>query len=166
MSNAKPKVVTTPAEWIGVVVIIILSVAVVLYILLYLRPQLFAGTTGFGPSSNLPTTETCSTSAPPGNLSATVGDFAKPSFDATWDAVFVTSTPSASILGYYIYVSPNPGITISNTARTSFTVVPQVRVVSSSGGGLSFGRTYYFKVATVDTCGTGILSNEEGQITI
>jgi hypothetical protein len=93
-------------------------------------------------------------------------DFAVPSFDASWMAVLAPTTIGAIILGYNIYVNTTPGITTTNTTKTGFTPIPQVRVEHSQGNTLAFNTQYYFRVSTVDTCGEGTLSTEEFSITI
>ncbi len=169
MSNTskslKPKKTTAPAEWVVIVVIIILVVAVILFIYFVLRPQLFSGS-DFEGAKRPDATVVCPTTDPPTGLTAAVLDFAVPSFNASWDPVFTTTTIGQSVIGYNMYISTSPNITVGNTTLAGFTPVPQVKATKTGTGSLQFDETYFYRVATVDTCGPGALSAEEFEITI
>lgn len=165
IERRRPTIVTSGSEWIGMLIVIVLAVIAILIIYLYLKPQLFKSK-GYQPSGPPNFAVTCPTSDPPINLTAAVVDHALPSFDASWDPVFLTTTAGASVLGYNIYVSTSPGINSTNTKSAGFTPIPQVRVKNTGSGRLVFGTKYYFRVSTVDTCGSGALSSEEHMIQI
>jgi hypothetical protein len=164
MNSDKPPP-TSPPEWIAFVVIIVLLVLAFLFIYFYIKPQLFQAS-AYVPPSAPSSTVICPTSPAPTGLTAMEVDFAVPSFDASWNAVLTPTTTGATILGYNIYVSTSPGITTTNTTKTGFTPIPQVRVEHCNGEDLVYGTTYYYRVDTVDTCGEGTLSTEEASITI
>lgn len=158
-----PIIITTGAEWVGIAVVILLAIAVIVVIYLVLRPRIRGGSTYESPKP--PSfSVSCPTSPGPTNLTAFIGDVSKPSFDASWNPVLVPTTLGAIVVGYNIFVSTTPGITVSNTRLAGFTPIPQVRVTNDANGKLKFNTTYYFKVSTVDTCGQGILSTEEFEI--
>lgn len=164
MESDKPPP-TSPPEWIALVVIVVLLVLAFLFIYFYIKPQLFKSTSYIPPSA--PSGQViCPTSVAPSGLTATEVDFATPSFDASWNAVLTPTTTGATILGYNIYVSTTPGITKTNTAKTGFTPIPQIRVEHAQGASLSYGTMYYYRVSTVDTCGEGDLSTEEASIMV
>jgi len=165
-TSKPPKKPTTPPEWIGVITLVILTIVVFLILWFVVKPKLFSSSSNVNVPNGLPTSTTCATSPAPTNLSATVGDFANPTFDAKWDPVLTATTPGNTVLGYNIYVSTIAGITLDNTKSAGFTASPTIRVKKSSTGPLVFGTTYHFKVQTVDTCGLGVLSTEEFTISI
>jgi len=164
MDDNKPPP-TSPPEWIAFFVIIVLLVVAFLLIYFYIKPQLFSGSVYVPPSAPSGTVS-CPTSLPPTGLTASQVDFSKVSFDASWNPVLVPTTTSAVILGYNVYVNTSPGITTTNTSKTGFTPIPQVRVLNAVGTPLVYGTKYYYRVATVDTCGEGTLSSEEFGITV
>jgi hypothetical protein len=163
IKRKSPIIVTTGAEWIGITVVIVLAILSIVLIYLLLRPRIRGRSTYEGPKPPTFAVE-CPTSVAPTGLTAFVGDVSKASFDASWNPVLVPTTLGAMIVGYNIYVSTSPGITTTNTGIAGFAPVPQVRVTNTSGGKLQFNTKYYFKVATVDTCGQGVLSSEEFEI--
>lgn len=151
---------TTGGEWIviGIIVLIVIIAIVVVY-LVYV-PQLFQGSSVVAPTPPNQNPTICPTSSPPVNFTAVQNDLTEPTMDVAWDAVLITNTPGEMVLGYNIYLSNNPGITDVNKQLKTFSQVPQKRL-----RGLDEATTYYFKVSTVDTCGTGELSTEEGTFT-
>lgn len=151
-------------QTIGIVVLIVLTVIVTLLLFFWLKPQLFSGSkyTPPGPPS---TKVVCPTSPPPSGLVAQVNDVSKPTFDASWNPVLIAFSAGQTVLGYHIFVSTTPGITAANTT-SSYTPTPVVRVTTAAGAKLTYGTTYYFRVATLDTCGLGDISSEEVSITI
>jgi hypothetical protein len=160
----KPKVKTEGGEWIGIAVIIILAVIAALLLFFWLKPQLFSGSK-YEPPGPPSTKVVCPTSAAPTGLAAAINDVSKPTFDASWIPITSAFTTGQTILGYHIYVSESPNITVTNTT-SAYTPTPQVRVTKAGGSKLVYGKTYYFRVATLDTCGLGEISTEEVSITI
>jgi hypothetical protein len=158
-----PVIVTTGTEWIGLAVVIIAAIVVIIVIYVWLKPRIRGGST-YKPAQPPSFSVTCPTSPAPTGLTAFIGDVAKPSFDASWNPVLVPTTSGAVVVGYNVYISKTPGITTANTGLAGFTPVPQVRAINDANGKLKFNTTYYFRVATVDTCGQGALSTEEFQI--
>lgn len=164
MDDNKPPP-TSPPEWVAFVVIIVLLVSAFLFLYFYIKPQLFSGSV-YQPPSAPSGAVVCPTSPPPTGLTAAKVDFAKPSFDASWNPVLTTTTAGQTITGYNVYVNTAPGITKENTTKAGYTPIPQVRVLHALGASLVFGTKYFFRVATVDTCGEGDLSSEEFGIQI
>lgn len=151
---------TSAVEWGGVIITII-AISVIIYIIFYLlRPRLFSGS-GVVSDGRPSNAVVCPTSPAPINLQAVVNDVSKASFDASWDSVLTTTSPNQIILGYNVYISKISGITKQNTTMAGFTPVSRVRATVSSAGALEFDTIYYFRVATVDSCGEGELSTEE-----
>lgn len=165
ISRKKPTVITTGPEWIGILVVIVLTVVAILVIYLYLKPKLFRSS-GYQTATPPNFKVTCPTSQPPVGLTAIIGDHATPSFDASWTPVLVPTTSGSVILGYNVYVSTSPNVTKDNTGMAGYTPIPQVRVKTTSNGAIAYGKTYYFRVSTVDTCGEGALSGQEFSITV
>jgi len=161
----KPVTVTTVPEWIGIAVVIVFAIVAFVIIYYILRPRLFSGSQYEGaqpPSQGV----SCPTSLPPIGLTAEVKDFSQASFDASWIPVLNTVTTGAQIIGYNVYVNTEPNITKQNTPLAGFTPVASVRITSSGFGPLEFGTRYYYRVATVDTCGPGVISPQEFSIQI
>lgn len=158
-----PIIVTTGQEWIGITVVLVLAIVVIIVIYIWLRPRIRQGSS-YVPPRPPSLAVTCATSPAPSGLTADVNDVAKASFDASWTPVLVATTPGATVIGYNIFVSKTPGITLQNTKLAGFAPTASIRVTNSSEGKLDFNTIYYFKVATVDTCGQGELSTEEFQI--
>lgn len=164
-SNSKPiKPRTSVPEVIGVIVLAILTIVIVLIIIFVIRPKLFSGETNAVPG--IPTTVTCPTSQAPINLSSVVNDVSKPSFQASWNAVLTPTTAGKAILGYNVYVTDTPGITIATGGNPTFTPTTTVKITKFKGGSLEFDQTYYWRVQTVDECGPGDLSSEEKTVSI
>lgn len=153
---------TSGAEWVGsaAVVLIAIIAIVLIYYLLVTKSRTSTQGVVYKPSSTI----VCATSVPPTNLTAVIRDISRPTFDASWTGVTSPFTTGATILGYNIFVNDTPGITAQNTTSGGFTPVAQVRVRNYGKGDLKFNTTYYYRVATVDTCGQGALSDEEFQI--
>ena len=164
--DVPPKKTTAPLELVFLAIIVVGVVIMVLVIILVLKPKLFSGQVAAPVPGGIPASNTCPTSPGPTNLTATVQDVSVASFEAKWDPILTATTPNVQILGYNIYVSTTPGITLQNTTSSGFTVPPQMKVLKSSSGALVFGQKYYFKVQTVDQCGAGDLSSQETSITI
>jgi hypothetical protein len=161
----KPQIVTTRPELIVMAIIVIAAIVTMVLIYLVLKPKLFSGSKfkGAEPPSQ---TVTCPTSPAPTGLTAKVVDKSKASFDASWNPVLTATTAGAVIVGYNVYVSTKPGITALNTSVAGFAPSPLIRVTTTGSGNLQFGVTYYYRVATVDTCGPGALSAEEFSIPV
>lgn len=152
-------------EWIGIILFIVVLAIIVYYLFYNLKPQLFSGTE-FEVDGRPSNAVICPASPAPVNLTASVVDFSRPSFDASWDPVLTVTTTNDKILGYNVYVGEATGVTKTNTKIAGFTPSSQVRVTVTGNGSLEFGRIYYFKVATVSECGEGLLSDEEFAISI
>jgi hypothetical protein len=155
-----PKPKTLPGEWVIIVLIVIFIVICIIVIYLVIVPNLFKSTS---PPVNNPllNPKGCPPSVAPVNLTATQVLFSRANIIVQWDAVLTTTTPDNTILGYNIYLSATPGITKSNTPGVYTPVVTKTMFKTSAGANLVGGVTYYYRVATVDTCGTGEISTEE-----
>jgi len=160
IKRRSPIIVTSGGEWVGVLVVIILAITAIIVIYVVLRPRL-RRSSSYEPVQPPNLAVNCPTSKAPINLAYTIEDVSKPSFDASWSPVFIPNTTGALILGYNVYVSKTPGITNKNTKLAGFTPIPQSRIIAFEEGKLKFNTTYYYRVATVDTCGEGALSSEE-----
>jgi hypothetical protein len=158
----KPK--TEKTELIGIAVLVIIVLIITLLFFLVLRPKLFSGST-YKPPGPASTNVICPTSSAPIGLVGEVNDISEPNFEASWNPVLIAFSTGQTVIGYHIFVSTSPGITKENTS-SSYTPIPQVRVENAAGAKLEFGKTYYFRVATLDTCGLGDVSTEEISITI
>ena len=160
ISNDKPKARTTVPELVGVIILAIITIVIVLIIIFVIRPKLFSGDASSG-VPGIPTVVTCPTSPAPINLQSVINDVSKPSFQASWDAVLTPTTPGKAILGYNVYVNDAPGVTVSNSGSPTFSAIPNVKIIKFRAGSLAFGKTYYWRVQTVDECGPGSISTEE-----
>ncbi|HJM95323.1 MAG TPA: fibronectin type III domain-containing protein, partial [Candidatus Marinimicrobia bacterium] len=87
---------------------------------------------------------TTSTLSAPSGATATLG----------WHQVAVDWTAVSGASSYTVYWGSSTGITSSSTAITSITDDNYTHT------GLDNGTTYYYKVAAVDSAGTGTLSSE------
>ena len=163
-AQVKQKPKTEGTELIGIAVLIIAIVIVTLVLFFFLKPKLFSGSK-YVPHGTPSTNIVCPTSSAPSGLIADVNDVSKPSFDASWNPVLIAFSAGQTVIGYHIYVSTTPGITKANTT-SAYTPITQVKVENAGGSKLEFGKTYYFRVATLDTCGLGDISSEEATITI
>lgn len=149
---------TTGVEWGVIAAIAIIVVLLIVAMYLVLTPKLFGGSTAIVPTPpNLRNPAICPTSDPPTGLSANQVTPSEPSVDVSWDAVLGANTAGEKVLGYNIYLSETSGITEANKVLRIFTQVPYKRLLN-----LEPGTQYYYKVATVDSCGVGVLSTEEG----
>ena len=160
----KPKSKTVASEWIVLAIIVVISILIVIFIYAVLEPNLFKSTSK--PTSAIPTSQNknCLKSSPPKNLKATQGLLTTPSIDVTWDPVATTSPTEERLIGYNIYLSKFANIT--TTIKPIFTAVVSKRLFEESSGEKIVAKTtYHYKVATVDTCGVGPLSSEEGSFT-
>lgn len=90
------------------------------------------------------TTTAATTLSAPSGVSATLG----------WHQVAVDWTAVSGASSYTVYWGSSTGITSSSTAITGITDD------NYTHSGLDNGTTYYYKVATVDSAGTGSLSSE------
>lgn len=151
---------TTRGEWLVILLIIVITAILIVLVYTLLVPNLFQGSGTVAPGPPGRGAPTCPTSLPPENLTGIQNDFTAPTMDVTWDPVTQTTTEGANILGYNIYISENAGITESNKLLKSFTQVPFKRLT-----GLKTDTQYFFKVSTVDSCGNGAISTEEGTFT-
>ena len=161
----KPVIVTPVSEWIGIAIVITAAIVVVILIYYLLKPRLFSGTDYKGaqpPDQGV----TCPTSPAPTGLTGTVVDHSRPSFDASGGAVLTPTTGGASRIGYNVSVSETPGLSSSHTVLAGFAPSPQIRITPTGNASLQYGKIYYYRVATVDTCGPGALSTEEFSIAI
>ena len=91
------------------------------------------------------TTATTSTLSAPSGVTATLG----------WYQVAVDWTAVSGASSYTVYWGSSTGITSSSTAITGITDDNYTHT------GLDNGTTYYYKVATVNSAGTGSLSEEK-----
>ena len=89
-------------------------------------------------------TSTASTLSAPSGVTATLG----------WHQVAVDWTAVSGASSYTVYWGSSTGISSSSTAITGITDDNYTHT------GLDNGTTYYYKVATVDSAGTGSLSSE------
>jgi len=154
----EPKKTTTPAEWIVIGVIVVLIVLGILLMYLVLFPRLFQGSST--PTPSFPVPKGCPPADTPTGLTASQTNTSKPNVDLSWNPVLVSNTPGNTILGYNIYASTLPGITESNKVLATFTVVPEKRLFATGQSSIKGNTTYYFVVATVDTCATSPISPE------
>lgn len=157
--NAKPpKPKTLAGEWIAIAIIIVVVIILILILFLVIKPNLYK-------SSSAPVNNPllhplgCPTSPPPTNIAANQFLFTRANMALTWTAVLTTTTPGQTILGYNIYIGTSPGVT-SNIGGIYTPVALKTVYVDSSGASLVGGKTYYINVATVDTCGSGLLGTE------
>lgn len=163
LKRKSPIIITTGPEWVGIVVVIILAILAMIIVYIVLRPRI-RGDSTYKIATPPSIVVTCPTSPAPTGLTAFISDVSKASFDASWNAVLIPTTSGAVVLGYNVFVSQTPGITTTNTRIAGFSPIPQVRVLNSHEGKLKFNTTYYFKVATLDTCGQSAISTQEFMI--
>ena len=95
-------------------------------------------------TSTASTDNTTSTLSVPSDVTATLG----------WHQVAVDWTAVSGASSYTVYWGSSTGISSSSTAITGITDDNYTHT------GLDNGTTYYYKVATVDSAGTGSLSSE------
>ena len=151
---------TTGGEWIGILVVFIVIALLIVVVYIFYVPDLFQGSTVEPPQPPGQGAAVCPTSDAPTNLAGIQTDFSQGTADLTWDPVLTTNTQNEVVLGYNVYLSTNPGITEQNKVLRDFTPVPATKLT-----GLQEGTEYYFKIATVDSCGTGALSTDEATFT-
>jgi len=82
----------------------------------------------------------------------------------SWDPVTtnIDGTPCTDLAGYRIYYGENTPVTQSNSTRVNVGLVTTIEI-----GGLSSGKTYYFRISSFKSSGVeSQLSPEEGSKTI
>jgi hypothetical protein len=159
-----PKQKNTIVDWVVIVIIVIAVVILIIILFVVIKPELFKPTS---PPVYNPLTNPlgCPTSPPPTNVTASQTPNVKPNISLTWNAVLTPTTPGQTILGYNIYLGLSPGIAPSNTGATYTPVALKTMFVTSNGAPITANTTYYIRVATVDTCGSGALSSPEVSFT-